>query len=285
VSKVAREKVTVALSGDGGDENFLGYRRYAIDGLEQRLRRWFPRSLLALAGRVYPKADWLPRPLRAKTTLSNAARDPAAAYCFSMSWFKENEKRGLLAPGVLDALAGHETVELFRHYYDKAEAPDHLSRLQYLDIKTYLCDDILVKVDRASMAVSLEVRCPILDHVFMEQVARIPSARKLHRGEGKHIFKRAFERHLPHDILYRKKMGFVVPILEWLRTDLKDYAHAHILEGAATQAYFRPEAVRRIWNQHQSGLRNYAMELWILLMFNLWHERFVEAPEASYALP
>lgn len=276
VSKIAREKVTVALSGDGGDENFAGYRRYAIDALEHRIRGMMPRGLLALAGRLYPKADWLPQPLRAKTVLSNAARDPAAAYCHTMSFLHEADKRRLLAPGMLAALDGHETVELFRRHYDAARANDHLSRLQYLDIKTYLCDDILVKVDRASMANSLEVRCPILDHVFMEYAATIPKDRKLKGKDGKHILKKAFGRLLPEDILYRKKMGFRVPIKEWLRTDLKDFAHDLIVNGAGTQTYLQANEVSRLWNQHQGGMRDRATELWTLLMFNLWHKTFVE---------
>jgi len=278
VSKVARGKVTVALSGDGGDENFAGYRRYAIDRLEHRVRRMLPRALLALAGRLYPKADWLPQPLRAKTVLSNAARDPAAAYCFSMSHLHEADKRRLLAPGVLAALDGHETVELFRHHYAAARAPDHLSRLQYLDIKTYLCDDILVKVDRASMANSLEVRCPILDHVFMEYAATIPSGRKLKGSDGKHVLKKAFGRLLPEEILYRKKMGFRVPIREWLRGDLKDLARSLLLEGGGTEAYLQRAEVERLWDQHQGGLRDRATELWTLMMFNLWHRTFAGSP-------
>ena len=141
-------------------------------------------------------------------------------------------------------------------------------------MKTYLCDEILVKVDRASMAVSLEVRCPILDHVFMEQAAKVPSGRKLKNGDGKHIFKKALQGMIPDDILWRKKMGFSVPIVEWLRTDLKDYARELLLDSEGTRAFFDRGYVEKLWNQHQSGIHNFGTELWILMMFGLWHRRF-----------
>jgi len=278
VSKTARDAVTVALSGDGGDENFAGYRRYHIDALENRVRNMLPgamgRGIFGLLGRIYPKADYLPQMFRAKTFLSNVARRPADAYFFSMSAFKEHQKRQLLRPELLQRLGGYDSAELFRHYYAKADGLDHLSRLQYLDIKTYLCDQVLVKVDRASMAVSLEVRCPILDHEFMEYAARIPSSRKLKGGDKKHIFKRALRRHLPDDILYRKKMGFSMPVTEWLRGDLKEYAGELLLKSEGMRDHFQPGYVETLWNQHQSGRRNYQQELWLLMMFALWHKRF-----------
>lgn len=286
VSQAARERVTVALSGDGGDENFCGYRRYAFDLRENFVRGLLPRALrnpiFGGLGRLYPKADYLPQVFRGKAFISNVARDPVEAYCFSMSAFQESEKQSLMDPGVFRELAGHRTVDLFRHYYDEAPAEDHMSRIQYLDIKTYLCDDILTKVDRASMAVSLEVRCPILDHRFMEYAATISWREKIRGGDKKRILKRSLAPLLPDEILYRPKMGFGLPILEWLRTDLKDYARDLILESEATDRYFQRRHLEKIWEQHQSGMRNRATELWVVMMFNLWHRRFMEsAPVAA----
>ncbi len=280
VSQVAREKVTVALSGDGGDENFAGYRRYRIDAAEHRVRRALPRMLgkpfFGAMGKIYPKADYLPQFMRGKTFLSNVARDPADAYFHSMSAFKDHQKRALLNPQIQEALGGYDPADLFRELYAKSDAQDHTSKLLYLDVKTYLCDDILVKVDRASMAVSLEVRCPILDHEFMEYAAKIPVSRKLKGGDQKHILKQSLLKKLPHNILYRPKMGFVVPIQHWLRSDLKDYAREILLESEGTKKYFQRAAVEKLWNAHQSGVSNFTSELWSLMMFNLWHRRFVE---------
>jgi len=180
----------------------------------------------------------------------------------------------LLNPDVLTKLSEYRTSDLFHKVYRNAPAKDHLSRIQYLDIKTYLCEDILTKVDRASMAVSLEVRCPILDHVFMEYVARIPSELKLVGTDGKHIFKKALKKYLPDDILYRKKMGFGVPILEWLRKDLKGYAKSLVLDGEASRLYLQGDYLQKIWNEHQRGIRNRSTELWSVMMLNLWHKNF-----------
>jgi asparagine synthase (glutamine-hydrolysing) len=278
VSKTARKNVTVSLSGDGGDENFAGYRRYYMDARENLVRNLIPepfrRPVFRGLGKLYPKADYLPQIFRGKAFISNVARDPEDAYFFSVCALYEDAKRALVKPEIIRQLRGYDSRDLFYKVYREAEAEDHLSRIQYLDIQTYLCEDILTKVDRASMAVSLEVRCPILDHVFMEYVARIPSKSKLVGLDGKHIFKKALKRYLPDDILYRRKMGFGVPILEWLRGDLKEYAQRLVLEGEASRLYFRRERLEKLWGDHQRGLRNYATELWIVMMLNLWHERF-----------
>ena len=278
VSKIARENVTVSLSGDGGDENFAGYRRYYFDMRENMVRNMVPanlrRSVFGLIGRLYPKADYLPQVFRGKAFISNVARDPVHAYYFSVSAMPDHEKSKLLNPDVLKALSGYETKDLFYRVYDHAPAEDHLSKIQYLDIKTYLCEDILTKVDRASMAVSLEVRCPILDHVFMEYAASIPSKYKLVGTDGKHIFKKALKRYLPDDILYRRKMGFGVPINEWLRRDLKTFAGELVLEGQASREYLNPNFLLKIWNEHQRGIKNRSTELWSIMMLNLWHQNF-----------
>lgn len=278
VSKTARERVTVSLSGDGGDENFAGYRRYYFDMRENIVRNLVPgclrRPLFGTWGRLYPKADYLPQIFRGKAFISNVARDPVEAYFFTMSAFWGAAKSRVLNPDTRQALAGYRTGDLFSEIYDNAPAEDHLSKILYLDIRTYLCEDILTKVDRASMAVSLEVRCPILDHVFMEYVAKIPSNFKLVGTKGKRIFKNALRQHLPDDILFRRKMGFGVPIAEWLRDELKDFARKQVLDGPASREFLDTVFLEEMWSQHQSGLRNYATELWAVLMLNLWHKLF-----------
>jgi asparagine synthase (glutamine-hydrolysing) len=279
VSKMARENVTVSLSGDGGDENFAGYRHYYMDARENLVRNLVPtalrRTVFGLLGHLYPKADYLPRIFRGKAFLSNVSRDPVDAYFFSVSAFKDEQKSLLLNPDTVAELGDYRTGTLFRELYNRAPAEDHLSKIQYLDIKTYLCDDILTKVDRASMAVSLEVRCPILDHVFMEYAAGIPARLKLAGTDGKHIFKKALKKYLPDDILYRKKMGFGVPILEWLRKDIRDFARTLVLDGEATRRYFQRPYLEKLWREHQSGIRNWSTELWIVMMMNLWQSKFV----------
>ena len=278
VSKTAREKVTVSLSGDGGDENFAGYRRYYFDMRENLVRNLVPerfrKPLFATIGHLYPKADYLPQIFRGKAFISNVARDPVDAYYFSVSAMYGQDKNKLLHPDILQHLKGYRTRDLFYDYYANAPADDHLSRIQYLDIKTYLCEDILTKVDRASMAVSLEVRCPVLDHLFMEYAAKIPWSYKLSGTDGKHIFKKAMKKYLPENILYRKKMGFGVPVAEWLRKELKEYGRQFVLEGKASRSYMRGNTLNQIWNEHQRGTRNRSTELWMIMMLNLWHHKF-----------
>ena len=163
---------------------------------------------------------------------------------------------------------------LFEDLYNRPVEADHLSRLQYLDIKTYLVDDILVKVDRASMAVSLEVRCPLLDHKFMELIARIPSSLKLKGSQGKYIFKQALGAVLPPEVLTRRKQGFAVPLAAWFRRDLKELA-SDILLSPDRLGVLRSDSVAAMWKHHQSGLSDQSTPLWTILMYRLWQEKFL----------
>jgi asparagine synthase (glutamine-hydrolysing) len=276
VSKVARERVTVALSGDGGDENFAGYRRYRMDLMENRARRYLPsafrKAVFGPLGLIYPKMDWAPRFLRARSTFQSLSRDPVDGYFESMSVFRRDDKMHILSPDLRIQLKGYETQSVFRSHYDRADTNDALSRIQYLDIKTYLVDDILTKVDRASMAVSLEVRCPLLDHKVMELLARIPSSMKLHNGTGKYLFKKAMEPYLPNETIYRTKMGFIVPLAEWFRGGIREYARAFIVDRE--DPFLSSAFVNKIWDQHQSGIRDRSSQLWNILMLRLWLNRF-----------
>jgi len=278
VSQVARQKVTVALSGDGGDENLAGYRRYYFDKRENILRGIIPSSMrrpvFGMLARLYPKADWAPRIFRGKATMENLARSPLEAYFRSVSAFWPEWKAQVLHGDLIRQLAGYDTLDVFRKYYNKVETDDLLSRVQYLDIKTYLPDDILVKVDRASMANSLEVRAPMLDHQFMELMATIPTSLKLQGIKGKYVLKKAFEGRLPPDVLWRPKMGFGVPLAQWFRNDLKDMAHSVIFNDQS-QEILNSSTVRHLWDEHQSGRRNRSTELWTLFMFRLWQKQFM----------
>lgn len=273
VSMAARRHVTVALSGDGGDENFAGYRRYHHDLVENRFRSLFPdavrRPLFGALGAIYPKMDWAPRPLRAQATLRAFSRDPVAGYFYSVSGIKPDIHGGLLSPELNRRVGGYSPVEIFRDYYNRPRKADHLSRLQYLDINTYLVDDILVKVDRASMANSLEVRCPLLDHRFMELIAGIPSRLKLKKGQGKYIFKKALSGVLAKPVLTRPKQGFAVPLSGWFRNEIEAFTADLILSPDPSGVLDR-RAVSSLWNKHLSGLRDYSAPLWTILMYRLW---------------
>ncbi|MFP7753825.1 asparagine synthase (glutamine-hydrolyzing) [Thermodesulfobacteriota bacterium B35] len=280
VSRMTRERVTVALSGDGGDENFAGYRRYYFDRLENRLRGIFPDFFRTLVigsmARVYPKADWLPQMFRAKTLLSNLAMSPMEGYFNSMSsWFGADKSR-ILSKEVRTHLHSYSSLDLFEHYGAQCDSTDPLTRVQYVDIKTYLVDDILTKVDRASMANSLEVRVPFLDHEFMELAASIPPGMKLRGEEGKYILKKSLEPYLPADILYRKKMGFSIPLAKWFRNDLKELFEDIILsDGIEINRYINIAIVNEMWKKHQSGVGEYAAELWSVLVFSVWLGRYI----------
>jgi asparagine synthase (glutamine-hydrolysing) len=163
-----------------------------------------------------------------------------------------------------------------QEYFDRTRGWDPLSRIQYVDIKTYLVDDILTKVDRASMAHSLEVRVPLLDHEFMEYVARIPACYKLHAGEGKYIFKKALTGLLPQEVMTRPKMGFSIPLAQWFRDGLKTVFEERVLsERAFVADLFDLTPIRQWWAQHQRGTRDYAPQLWALLVLECWGERFL----------
>jgi asparagine synthase (glutamine-hydrolysing) len=276
VSQVARKFVTVALGGDGGDESFAGYRRYYFDRLENQMRGVIPAPVRSTVfgplGRVYPPLAWAPRFLRAKATFQSLARSPLEGYFNSVSIFRPGEKPNLFTPDFREALGGYDSIGVLQQYYDRADTPDLLSRIQYVDIKTYLPDDILTKVDRASMAVSLEVRAPLLDHKLMEMVATIPSSLKLVGREGKYIFKKAMEPVLKSEILERKKQGFAVPLARWFREDLRELAQDALF--SSEDGILNRKFLKKIWDQHQKGVYDRSAHLWSVLMFRKWRDTF-----------
>ena len=271
VCAAARENVTVALSGDGGDEVFAGYRRYRWHCFEERVRGWVPealrRPLFGLLGAVYPKLDWAPRPLRAKATLEELARDSIEAYFSSVSICSDTLRRRLFSPSLRRELQGYKAADLLKSHMMRCNSEDPLSQVQYADFKTYLPGDILTKVDRASMANSLEVRVPLLDHTLVEWAARLPSQLKLHGREGKYIFKAALEPHVRREILYRPKQGFAVPLAAWFRGPLnrrlRETLGGPVLHDSG---FFDMATVGMLLDQHQAGERDHSAALWSLAM-------------------
>jgi asparagine synthase (glutamine-hydrolysing) len=272
VCATARENVTVALSGDGGDEVFAGYRRYRWHCFEERVRSLLPgalrRPIFGLLGDLYPKLDWAPRPLRAKATLQELARDSIEAYFSSVSICGTDLRRRLFSADLTRALDGYDAVEVLRAHMLRCSSADPLSRVQYADFKTYLPGDILTKVDRASMANSLEVRVPLLDHTLVEWAARLPSRLKLRGSEGKYIFKAALEPHVSKAILYRPKQGFAVPLAAWFRGPLRERVRETLCGSVLSDCgLFDMATVARLLDQHQSGERDHSAALWSLSMF------------------
>ncbi len=272
VCEIARKNMTVVLSGDGGDETFAGYRRHAMHMHEEKIRKLLPVSIrkpiFGILGKLYPKADWAPQFLRAKTTFQSLAHDSIHAYFNSVSVINEDVRSKLFSNKFFKLNNGYRTVDLFYDHAKNCSTDDPLSLIQYLDYKTYLPGDILTKVDRASMAHSLEVRVPILDHKFVEWASGIDSSLKLSGGNGKYIFKKAMEKYLPDNILHRKKMGFSVPIGKWLRHELRHELDVLTNNSKISElGIFNMNYVKKIVNQHTSGVRDHDMTLWSLLVF------------------
>jgi asparagine synthase (glutamine-hydrolysing) len=272
VCQLARKHVTVALSGDGGDESFGGYRRYRMHLMEEKMRAALPmgvrRPVFSLLGRLYPKADWAPRVFRAKTTFQAMARDSVEAYFHSVSLLRGDMRQRLFSADFRRKLGSYDALEVFRRHAAAAGTDDALALIQYLDLKTYLVGDINTKVDRASMAHSLEVREPLMDHKLVEWLATLPSGLKIQGNEGKYLFKKAMEPHLPNDVLYRPKMGFAVPLERWFRGPLKQRVRDAVLgHTLAATGIFERSYLEHLVDAHQSGARDYSAPLWTLLMF------------------
>jgi len=277
VSKLARQHVTVALSGDGGDELFAGYTRYALD----RRRRGFaslPRAVRQ--GVMQPLGRSLPHGAWGRNYLHNVALDPLDRYIEEVSIFTRLNKPALYTDDFRQQLGNCEAAKRFREYATHARAEHPLDPLLYLDSKTYLPGDILTKVDRMSMAVSLEARVPLLDHKLIEFVCtRIPASMKMKGLETKHIFKRAVRDLVPLEILNRPKQGFGIPIDQWINNQLRERVRGTLTEARTMQrGYIEPGYVKLLLDEHERGRRDHATELWTLFMLESWQREFVDAP-------
>jgi asparagine synthase (glutamine-hydrolysing) len=273
VCGLARKHVTVALSGDGGDESFAGYRRYRLHMAEERLRAALPlsvrRPVFGLFGRAYPKADWAPRVFRARSTFEALARDSVEAYFHGVSILRDSMRRELFSNTFKARLGGYNAAQVFHRHAQRADTRDPLALIQYLDLKTYLIGDINTKVDRASMAHSLEVREPLMDHPLVEWLATLPSSLKLRGGEGKYLLKQSMQPYLPAELMYRPKQGFAVPLAKWFRGPLRTRVTESLVgERLASTGMFNPTYLRHLLDSHLSGARDYSAPIWTLLMFD-----------------
>jgi asparagine synthase (glutamine-hydrolysing) len=281
LSKMTRRHVTVALNGDGGDESFTGYRRHYAMRMADRfhvlpggLRKLgasalglvcpnaYERTSLAAGLKRFADAAGLPRPER---------------YVRWMGFFGEQEKRGLLSEAVLENLDGINSVDLLRPYFDATQSLDGAAAAAYADAMFYLPNDLLVKVDIATMATSLEGRSPLLDHELMELASRLPAGYRLHGNKLKAVLKEAVAPWLPPEILGKRKWGFAVPIGSWFRGEMREFVADHLLgDTFSGRGYFRPEKVRELLDQHWDCRRDWSHHLWVLLMFELWLREFFD---------
>jgi asparagine synthase (glutamine-hydrolysing) len=287
VCELARERVTVALSGDGADEAFAGYRRYRLFMAEEKVRRWLPgplRGAAAWIGKIYPKLDWAPQFLRAKTSLQALGASSEQAYAEAVGATPPAIRTSIYRAEFAKALGGHRGEQRYFETIRNAPASDPLSRAQYADLKIWLPGDILTKVDRTSMAVSLEAREPLLDHRLIEFAARVPAGMRLRHGSGKWLMKRALRRYLPDEILDRRKMGFVTPVSAWFRGAL-----AEKTVGAARGTmlgelgWFDADAIARLVGEHRSGRGEHGRLLWQLLMLERSIQRLLESGSSAYS--
>jgi asparagine synthase (glutamine-hydrolysing) len=288
VSKMARQNVTVALSGDGGDENFAGYNRYKYSDMLRMGQAMMPAFAKRIASLLSDKLfyknnnEWA---IRLRNKLEEFYLDPFELYFKIISMYKEEEKQFLYSDRLRQKMAVYSTKEKFRKIYDACACEDYMSRLQYLDIKTYLCDDILVKVDRASMANSLEVRAPLLDYVFMEYIASLPSSLKVRHFSGKYVLKKAMARNIPSEILNRSKMGFGVPMANWLRGELRAAVEGELFDKKGIICeLFDPGYVDKMWKltlygQPTSLLRktDFSYRIWILFVLSRWFKTYMSS--------
>ena len=271
VCALARRHVTVALSGDGGDEVFAGYRRYRWHQMAEAVRARIPtglrRSVLGGLARVYPKMDWAPRWLRAKHTLTEISLDSALGYYRTLAKVHHDQRRALFSPGLRAQVEGHDPAARIVALMDECDSDDTLLQAQYVDVQTYLVGDILTKVDRTSMAHSLEARAPFLDYRMVEWGMRLPPSLKLRGQDGKWVLKRALEPLVPHDILYRAKQGFAMPLTQLFRTEAAMLRERLGSTAMRDSGLFDPAAITRLVDQHASGVADHSGALWLLLVF------------------
>ena len=271
VCALARKHVTVAVSGDGGDEVFAGYRRYRWHVMTEAVRRYVPaglrRTVLGGVAQVYPKLDWAPRWLRAKHTLTEISLDSALGYYRMVVQVHAERRHALLSPALRAGLDGYDPAARVVDLMEAANTDDPLVQAQYADIHTWLVGDILTKVDRASMANSLEVRAPFLDYEFVSWGMGLPASLKLRGKEGKWVLKRALEPYVPREILYRTKQGFAATLGPAFRRDAARLRERLLGAAMLDSGVFQAEAIGRLIDEHERGRFDHSAPLWLLLVF------------------
>ncbi len=274
VSRLARQTVTVALAGDGGDENFGGYDKYVTDMKEDLVRRTVPHFLLqVLQGVAGSRTGTLLR--KANSLATSALSDPGRAYYHTNTCISDTDLASLLSDSLRMGCRGYDPADHTLKYWNRLQGADHLTRMLYTDIKTYLPGDILVKVDRMSMAHSLEVRAPLLDYRVVEFAASLPSTLKIMGNNKKRLLKNAFEAYLPDRIINRSKHGFTVPLDDWFRHDLAELGKKHLINSSALAGFFNMARIRTVWDEHQERKANHGTLLWSLLSFSLWQQEYL----------
>lgn len=281
VSEMARKYVTVVLSGDGGDELLGGYETYIAEGMArkyQRLPAWLRRGLIEPMVSLLPPTEKKKGFINKSRRFVEGCRLPAhLQHVRWMIFLQQAEKQLLYTPEYRAQLAGHDPYAFIKEAFLACNSATPLDQQEYVDIMTYLCDDILVKVDRMSMAVSLEARAPFLDHRFVEFCATLPPHLRLRGKRTKHLLKEAMQGILPPQILDRRKEGFSIPIKSWMKQELKPLLMEHLSDAALRETgVFAPDYVRKLIDEHMKGAENHSHRLWALLMFQMWHGLYLK---------
>ncbi|MEJ7617093.1 MAG: asparagine synthase C-terminal domain-containing protein [Pyrinomonadaceae bacterium] len=274
MSKLAREHVTVVLSGDGGDELSAGYTRYLVDLKRSGFAR-LPQ--VVREGMLQPLSQHLPHGAWGRNYIHNVALDLSTATSIASRCLRSSTGASSTRTTSAASCKRHTSSGRFGEYSARVKTGEPLDRLLYIDSKTYLPGDILTKVDRMSMAASLEARVPLLDHKLIEFVTRMPASMKVRGLQAKHIFKRAARGLVPDEILDRPKQGFGMPLQQWINHQLRDRIYETLTERRAERGYINSRYVRLLLDEHRRGRRDHSRQLWALFMLELWHRK-VEEP-------